>query len=167
MKGSELIDPKAAKTTLSQTSKVQPAVRLFTDNSTLNPWTECLPMQHVRSQRLGKQQGARAVHETLTLHKSHTRFLVGTIKKRPPGDIQRARRRDIALGSKVPHDGHAEVSVRRQKGVTGVQMARVRPVLAPVTQSGSGASRHVSQHPAAPEVDGVQTLQLSIWGGNG
>jgi hypothetical protein len=70
---------------------------------------------------------------------------VGTSKERSPGDSQRACRRDVAEGTKVPHDGPAEVSVRldagRHKGVAGVQMAGMRPVLIPVTQSGSIASR--------------------------
>jgi hypothetical protein len=69
---------------------------------------------------------------------------VGTSKKRPPGDSQRARRREIALSTKVPHDGPAVVSVRLDagghKGVTGVQMTWMCQVLAPVTQSGIGAS---------------------------
>jgi hypothetical protein len=56
----------------------------------------------------------------------------------------RACQRDIAQGTKVSRDGPAEVPVRlnagRHKGVAGVQMARIRPILAPVTQSGSAAS---------------------------
>jgi hypothetical protein len=44
----------------------------------------------------------------------------------------------------VPHDGTAKVPVRLDagghKGVTGVQMARMRPVRVPVTQSGSRAA---------------------------
>jgi hypothetical protein len=70
---------------------------------------------------------------------------VSTSKKRSPGDSQRACRRDFAEGTKVSHDGPAEVPVRldagRHKGVARVQMAGMRPVLIPVTQSGSGASR--------------------------
>jgi hypothetical protein len=55
-----------------------------------------------------------------------------------------ARRRDFAQGTKVPHDGPAEVPVRLdivgRTGVTAVQIACMRPVLAPIMQSGSGAS---------------------------
>jgi hypothetical protein len=47
------------------------------------------------------------------------------------------RRCDIAPGTKAPHDGTAEVPIHLDAGghksVTGVQMARMRPVLAPVT----------------------------------
>jgi hypothetical protein len=60
---------------------------------------------------------------------------VGTSKKRPPGDSQRARRRDITQGTNVPHDSPANVPVRLSagghEGVIGVQMACMRPVLAP------------------------------------
>jgi hypothetical protein len=67
---------------------------------------------------------------------------VGTSKKEPSGDSQRACRRDITQGTKLLHDGPDEVPVRldagRHKGVTGVQMASMCPVLAPVTHSGSG-----------------------------
>jgi hypothetical protein len=70
---------------------------------------------------------------------------VDTGKKRPPVDGQRASRGNIVQGTKVLHDVRAEVSIRldagRHKGVTGVQMACMRPVLAPVIQSGIGASR--------------------------
>jgi hypothetical protein len=76
---------------------------------------------------------------------SHTQFPVGTSKERSPGDSQRACRRDVAEGTKVPHDGPGEVPVRldagRHKGVDRVQMAGMCPVLIPVTQSGSSASR--------------------------
>jgi hypothetical protein len=52
---------------------------------------------------------------------------------------------DFAQGTKVPHDGRAEVPVRlnagRHKGVARVQIAGMCPVLIPVTQSGSVASR--------------------------
>jgi hypothetical protein len=70
---------------------------------------------------------------------------VGTSEEGTPGDSWRACRRDVAEGTKVPHDGPAEVPVRldagRHKGVARVHMAGMRPVLIPVTQSGSGASR--------------------------
>jgi hypothetical protein len=50
---------------------------------------------------------------------------------------------DVAEGTKVLHDGPAEVPVSldagRYKGVAQVQMASMRPVLIPVTQSGSSA----------------------------
>jgi hypothetical protein len=56
-----------------------------------------------------------------------------------------ARERAVAEGTKVPHDGPAEVPVHLDagtyKGVSRVQMAGMRPVLIPVTQSGSSASR--------------------------
>jgi hypothetical protein len=102
------------------------------------------PRQHLPPRSLGEQQRARPVYITLTLHKSHTQFPVGTSEKRPPGDSRRACRRDLTQGTKVPHDGPAEVPVRldagRHKGVTGVQMASMCPVLAQVSQSGSGAA---------------------------
>jgi hypothetical protein len=86
----------------------------------------------------------RAVHITLTLHESYTQVLVGTSKERPPGDSRRAPRRDITQGTMALRDGPAEVPERLDagghKGVTGVQMARMRPVLVPVTQSGSSAT---------------------------
>jgi hypothetical protein len=85
------------------------------------------------------------VRTTLTLHESYTQFPVGTSKEGPPGDNQRAYRRDVAEGTKVPHDGPAKVTVRldagRYKGVARVQMAGMHPVLIPVTQSGSRVSR--------------------------
>jgi hypothetical protein len=69
---------------------------------------------------------------------------VGTSKKRPSSDSQRPRQRDVAQGTKVLHDGPAEVPVRldagEHKGLTGVQMARMRLLLAPVMQSGSSTS---------------------------
>jgi hypothetical protein len=103
------------------------------------------PKQHLPPRSLGDQQRTRAVHITLTLHESYTQLLVGTSKRRPPGDSRRALRRDITQGTKVPHDRPAEVPIRLDsgghKGVTGVQMARMRPVLVPVTQSGSSATR--------------------------
>jgi hypothetical protein len=68
---------------------------------------------------------------------------VGTSKEGPPGDSRRAHRRDVAEGTKVPHDGPAEVPVHldagRYKGVARVQMTGMRPVFIPVTQRGSGA----------------------------
>jgi hypothetical protein len=94
---------------------------------------------------LASNNGTRAVHITLTLHESYTQLPVVTCKERPQGDSQRTAQRDIAQGRKVPHDGPAEVPVRLNagghKGVTGVQMARMRPVLVPVSQSGSSAAR--------------------------
>jgi hypothetical protein len=82
---------------------------------------------------------------TLTLHKSDTQLPVGTSKERSPGDSRRTRRRDVAEGTKVPHDGPAEVpkslEAGRDKGVARVQMASMRPVPIPVKQSCSGASR--------------------------
>jgi hypothetical protein len=70
---------------------------------------------------------------------------MGTSKKRPPGDSQRAHRRDTAQVAKVPYDGPAEVPVHldagRHKGANGVQIARMRAELAPVRQSGSSVSR--------------------------
>jgi hypothetical protein len=61
------------------------------------------------------------------------------------GVIHSAWPQSVTLGRSVPHDGLATVPMRlyagRQKVVTGVQMAHMRPILAPVTQSGSGALR--------------------------
>jgi hypothetical protein len=37
---------------------------------------------------LVEHQRAKAIHTTLTLHKSHAQFPVGTCRKRPPGDSQ-------------------------------------------------------------------------------
>jgi hypothetical protein len=102
------------------------------------------PRRHVPPRCLGEQQHTRAVHITLTLHQIHTLLPVDTSKERPPVDSQRARRRDIAQGTKVLHDGSTEMPVRLDagghKGVAGVQMARMRLVLAPITQSGCSAS---------------------------
>jgi hypothetical protein len=67
---------------------------------------------------------------------------VSTSKEPPPSDSQRARRRVIAQGTKVPHDEPAEAPVRLDtdghKGVTRVQMARL--LLAPIMQSSSSRS---------------------------
>jgi hypothetical protein len=64
---------------------------------------------------------------------------VGTSKKLPQGDSQRG---DVAQGTKVLHDGPAKIPACRDasahKYVTGVQMARMRPLLAPATYNGSG-----------------------------
>jgi hypothetical protein len=48
---------------------------------------------------------------TLTLYKSLAQFPAGTSKKRTSGDSQRARRRDIAQGTNVPHVELAEVTI--------------------------------------------------------
>jgi hypothetical protein len=81
------------------------------------------PRQHLPRTSLGEQQRTRAVHITLTLHESYTQLPVGTSKERSPGGSQRAPRRDITQGTKVPHDGPAEVPVRLDagghKGVSG------------------------------------------------
>jgi hypothetical protein len=53
------------------------------------------------------------MHITLTLHKSYSQFPVGTSKELSSGDSWRVCRRDVADGTKVPHDGSTEVSVRR------------------------------------------------------
>jgi hypothetical protein len=67
---------------------------------------------------------------------------VGTSPERPPSDSQRACRREFTQGTKVLHDGPAEVPVRlRHGGVAGMQMASMRPVHALVTQSDSGPAR--------------------------
>jgi hypothetical protein len=85
------------------------------------------------------------VHITLTLHKSYTQFPVGTSKEHSPGDSQAACRRGAAEGTKTPHGGPVEVPLcldaGQHKGVARVQMARMRPVLIPVTLSGSSSSR--------------------------
>jgi hypothetical protein len=70
---------------------------------------------------------------------------VGTSKERSLGDSRRACRCGVAEGTKVPHDGPAEVPARlhagRHKGVARVQMAGMRPVLIPLSYSGSSGSR--------------------------
>jgi hypothetical protein len=51
--------------------------------------------------------------------------------------------RYVAQVTIVPHDGLAKVPLNdagRHNGVTGVQMPRMCPILAPITQSGSGNS---------------------------
>jgi hypothetical protein len=82
---------------------------------------------------------------TLTLHKSNTYFPVGTNKERSQGNSQRACPRDVTKGTKVPHDGPAEVPVLlnagRHKGVARVQMTGMRPALMPVTRSGCRTCR--------------------------
>jgi hypothetical protein len=97
------------------------------------------------SPSLSENQCTGAVHITLTLHKSYSQIPVGTSKERSPGDSQKACRRDVAQGTKVPHDGPAKVPVRLDAGqyedVARVQMAGMLPVLFPVTQSGCRASR--------------------------
>jgi hypothetical protein len=138
--GSELTDPKATKTTLSPKEEKN-IVRTLEAQSRKG----VIPRQHLPPRILGEQQQKRAVNRTLTLHKSHTQYPVGTSKKQPPCNSQRPRRRGIAQGTREPHDGPAKVPIRldagRHKGVTGVQMACMRPLLAPVAQSGSGTSR--------------------------
>jgi hypothetical protein len=77
-----------------------------------------------------KNSAQERVQTTLALQKSDSQFPVGTSKKRPPGNSQRACQRNIAQGAMVLRDGPAEVPVfldaGRHKGVTGVQMARMR-----------------------------------------
>jgi hypothetical protein len=72
--------------------------------------------QHRPTGSLGVQQRTGAVHITLTLHKSYTQFPVGTSKERSSRDSWRACRCDVAEGTKVPHDGPAEVPVRFDAG---------------------------------------------------
>jgi hypothetical protein len=88
----------------------------------------------------------RAVQATLTRYTGH--FLVGTSVKLTSGHSKRTPRRDIAQGTYVPHDGLAEVpaslNTRRRKTVTVVHMSRVRTMLAPVVQSGSGTTHEGS-----------------------
>jgi hypothetical protein len=132
------------KTTLSQAEKkwAQETYRHHTNSITPKQEKECPPQA---TPAAPKPWQARVVHTALTLQKSHNQFPVGACKKRPPGASQRACRRDISQGTAVPHDGPAEVPVGldagRHQGVTGVQMAGMRSVLAPVTQCGSGAFR--------------------------
>jgi hypothetical protein len=99
------------------------------------------PRQYLPPRSLGEQQRRRTVHITLTLHESDTQLRVGTSKERPPGARRRAPRRDIAQDTKIPDDGPTEVPVRLDNGghksVTGVQVARMRPVLVPIMQSGN------------------------------
>jgi hypothetical protein len=117
------------------------------DDSTLNQGKECPPQATRAALKPWRATAHKSstVHITLTLYESHDQLPVGTSKKRPPGDRQRVHRCDITQGTKVPHDGPARVPVcldaGRNKGVTGVQMPRMRPVLVPVTQIGSSAAR--------------------------
>jgi hypothetical protein len=57
------------------------------------------PRQHLPPSSLDDQQRTGAVHITLTLHESYTQLPVGTSKERPPGDSQRAPRRDMTQGA--------------------------------------------------------------------
>jgi hypothetical protein len=81
---------------------------------------------------------------TLTLHKNCTKIPIGTSMEQSSRNSWRAYRRDVAEGTKVLHDGPAEVLVRfdagRHEDVAKAQMNCVRPGLMPVTQSGSSAS---------------------------
>jgi hypothetical protein len=100
------------------------------------------------------------------LQNSRSQFLVCTSKKRPAGDSQRVRQRDITQGTQVPRDGPAEVSVcleaGRHKGVAGVYMSGMRPALAPVTQSGSGASHLGRTSNAARAAINYSTWKLRV-----
>jgi urease beta subunit len=82
---------------------------------------------------------------TLTLHQSYTQLSVGTSNECYPGDSWGACQRDIAQGTKVPHNGPTEVPVRldagRHKDVPVVQMTGMRSILIPGPQLGSGTSR--------------------------
>jgi hypothetical protein len=73
---------------------------------------------------------------------------VSTSVKLTPGDSQTARQRDTAQGTYVPHDGLAEVpaslNTRTHKSVTVVHMSRMRTMIAPVVQSGSGTTHEGS-----------------------
>jgi hypothetical protein len=147
MKESELTDPEATKKCCDRCKRKGHNEQTGTVRTTgsLTKVKSVHPSQHLAPLCLGKQQGPREGLITLTLHKSHTQFPVGTSTNCAPGNSQRARRRDISQGTKVPHDGPAEVPVHldtgRHRCVTGVWMTHRRPVLAPDTQSGSGASR--------------------------
>jgi hypothetical protein len=113
-------------TSLAEKNSQQTGTRRTTEHSIKE--RNVRPRQHLPPRSLGEQQGhvyrARAVHVTLTLHKSHIRCPVGTGKKQPPGDSQRARRRSIAQGTKVPHDGPAEALVRLEAGTKVRQACR-------------------------------------------
>jgi hypothetical protein len=84
---------------------------------------------------------------TLILQRSDTQFPVGTSMERSTGDSQKACGRDFAEGTKVLHDGPAEVPVHldagRHKCMARLQMAGIRPVLIPFMQSGSNVFRLV------------------------
>jgi hypothetical protein len=142
-------EPKAPRTTQVVQNPV--ATNTQTPHTQHNTTQRSIKVRSVRSRQhrppgsLGEHQRTGAVHITLTLHKSHTQFPVGTSKERSSGNSRRECRRDVAEGTKVLHDGPAEVPVHldagRHKGVARVQMASMRPVLIPVTQSGSSTSR--------------------------
>jgi hypothetical protein len=138
--------PRVRKRKLSGTKSAPNTQTLHTHTTSLSIKVRSVrSRQHRPPRSLGKQQRTGAIHITLTLNKSYTQFPVGTSKERPPGDSRRASRSDVAEGTKVPHDGLAEVPIRldagRHKGVARVQMAGMRPVLIPVSNSGSSASR--------------------------
>jgi hypothetical protein len=129
-------------------NKARPTDRRHKHNRTLNQGRACSLQATSAALGLGEQQGATAVHITLTLYKSHTEFQVGTSKNRPRGDIQRACRNNIAQGTNVPHDGLEKVPVHldtdSHKSVTMVyifRMCTVTRLHAPVMQSGSGTPR--------------------------
>jgi hypothetical protein len=113
----EYTEPKASIYTLIKTeqNKSQPTERHLLDDTTFKE-RSVHPRQHLLPCSHGRQQRTRAVHMTMPLHWSHTQFPVGTSKKRPRGDSQRALRHDIALGTKAPHDVPAKMSVRLGTG---------------------------------------------------
>jgi hypothetical protein len=118
------------KTTRSQTqkTKAQPShMRCATSELSIKE-RSVRPRQHLPLRSLGGQQRAGAVQITLTLHKNHAQFPVGTSKKRPVGVSQRACRRDVPQGTNELNDGLAEAPIRlnadRHNGVTGLQLAR-------------------------------------------
>jgi hypothetical protein len=96
---------------------------------------------------------------------------VGTSKKRLPDDSQRVRQRYIAQGTNVSHDGPAKVPGRldagRRKGATVVQMARVRPVVAPVTRKSKRVASYAKKggigNTAMQRLRNRCTLKL-LWG---
>jgi hypothetical protein len=150
MKDSELIDPKKTKKTLRQTEKKQtpqPTNRHHTDNITQRKKRGC-PCQATPATPKPWQATAckRGTHNPDSAQEPHSSplvvcfffpfcFFVQFSPRRQPAS---APQREIAQGTKVPHDGPAQVLIRldtgRHKGVTRMQMARMRSVLAPVTQ---------------------------------
>jgi hypothetical protein len=114
--GKQAHGPEAAKeikTILSQTQKneAQPTERHCKDDRTRNQGRACPPQATPAAPQPPR---ATAVHITLTLHEGYARCLVGTSKKRPPGDS-----RDRAEGKSLSGYGHAEAQVRQQGQLLG------------------------------------------------
>jgi hypothetical protein len=93
---------------------------------------------------LCEQQHAKVAHATLTLYKGHAHFPVGPSKKKLPSDRKRACCSYSASGTNLMNEGSvkmpARLRARMYKSVPGVQISRVRMILAPVAQSDSNAT---------------------------